>query len=495
VVEAKTLDYRNVLLVRIHPRVLDILPRNMPVGLMALAAWVRERRPGFRFRILDQSIDPNAAEAAVIDAVVTDRVGVLGLSAMTCGSRRAAELARAVKARSPGTIVVMGGPHPSNDPDGAMRESAIDYAIAGEGEIPFEKLLVRIADGGDPAEVPGVFSRRGDVVTQCAPGELVQDLDELPHPAYDLIDPRPFWRHQGFTLMGRRPYMPLFTSRGCPYQCTYCHKIFGARFRTRSPGRVLDMMEEIARRHGVREFEILDDAFNIREDRAMAILDGVQARVPGARLLFPNGLRTDLMSHAFIDALARAGTQYVSFAVESASPRIQALVRKGLDLDRVKDNIDYASRRGIFCNGFFMVGFPGETAQELRATVDWACASRLHTATFFALTPQPGTPIWRELDPAQRQALLAIDDDHRQYTMLATNLTAMPDGAVLKALRRAFLRFYANPLRVVRILRAHPRRFQALALGVRQFLRRLVSIRFGRIRRRDASPSTSCGCA
>lgn len=328
----------------------------MPLGLMSLAAFVRESRPGFRIEILDRTVDRSLNIASIADRVADQGIGIVGISALTCTAQEAATIARMVKLRSPGTFVVVGGPHPSSDPESALREPAIDFGIAGEGEIPFDQLLGSLVGGGEPADVPGVLVRRDGTVSQKARGAFVSDLDQLPPPAFDLVDPRIYWKHQGFTLLGRRPYLPLFTSRGCPYKCIYCHQIFGNRFRARTPESVLSDMESLADRYGVREFEILDDSFNIKEARALDILENVQKRLPGTRILFPNGLRSDTLSASFIDTMSRAGVTYVSFAVESASPRIQSLIRKKLDVDKVKENIQHASRRGIFCNGYFMLG-------------------------------------------------------------------------------------------------------------------------------------------
>ncbi len=471
-------DYRKVLLVRVASSI-PSSTRNMPMGLMALAAYVREKQPEFQFQILDQTVDNRVTETAIVEKVAQEGIGVLGLNVLTCTAREADEVARTVKARSPGTIIVVGGPHPSTDPEGSLREPAIDFGIGGEGEIPFNGFLASLVSGGDPGDIPGVLARRPGGVNWIAPGAVIEDLDQLPRPAFDLIEPRVYWKHQGFAFVGHRPYFPLFTSRGCPYQCTFCHKVFGSRFRVRSPQKLIEDVEDLARRYGVREFEILDDAFNINEGRALEFLDDIRTRLPGSRLLFPNGLRTDRISHAFIDAMVRAGVTWVSIAVESASPRIQKLIKKNLDIEKVRDNIEYASRRGIFCYGYFIVGFPTETAAELKMTVDFACSSRLHAASFFLLTPFPGTQIWQTLQEEQRATLSQVDSDCLQYCSNVLNLTAVSDEGFRRIQRNAFLRFYLNPWRLIRLLWNHPHPVPAVFLGARQILLRLAGLRAG----------------
>jgi radical SAM superfamily enzyme YgiQ (UPF0313 family) len=457
-------------------------PRNFPLGLMALAAWVRKNDPGFDFSIVDQTVGPMMTAGAIAERVVEQGIGVVGLCVYSCEAAEAERIARAVKAMSPGTVVVAGGPHPSMDPEGSLAEPAIDFGVRGEGEIPFAGFLQALVNGQDPGRVPGVLARRNGRVSEIEPGAVVQDLDQLPRPAFDLVDVRVYWRYSGVSFLGPRPYLPLFTSRGCPWQCTYCHKLFGDGVRARSPEAVLLDMEALGRQYGVLEFEILDDCFNFGEARALAILNQVQSRIPGGRLAFPNGLRTDRMSPAFIEAMARAGTIYISFAIESASPRIQKLIRKNLDLDAARASIDQACRLGIFCYGFFMLGFPTESAEELRRTVAFACSTRLHVASFFLVTPHKGTELWNSLGGPERAMISAVDAAHRRYSGTRLwNLSGAPDRVFRKIWRSAFVRFYLDPVRVSRTVFTHPRPITLLSIGFRKLARALLNTTFNRL--------------
>jgi radical SAM superfamily enzyme YgiQ (UPF0313 family) len=444
---------RNVVLVSLNTSMVDLV-HTAPLGPMQLAAYVRARRPGYTFTIIDQKLGrPNDAE--LVRQVVAGDCGVLGLSCFSLASSRAIDLARWIKELAPDITVVVGGPWVSADGELALAPE-FDFAVPGEGEKTFEWLLRLLDEGGDPADVLGLIYRdaTGRVVTNEPAPPIV--MDELPLPAWDLIDPKPYWRREGFSLVGRRPYVSLMTSRGCPYGCMYCHNIFGKRFRARSPERVLADMHELRHRFGVREFEIIDDAFNIDRVRAAEILDRIATELPDVRLLFPNGVRGDLLDEAMIDKLAAAGTYYISFAIESASPRLQKQIDKNVDLDRIRAAMEMCRERGMMLNGFFMLGFPGETLEEMKQTVRFALALPLLVASFFFVMPYRGTALYRSLTAELRRQ---VDDRHAalHYDRSFINLSAVPDEKLIALQRRAIRQFYFRPRQVALLFRVHPR--------------------------------------
>ncbi len=175
---------------------------------------------------------------------------------------------------------------------------------------------------------------------------------------------------------------PIFTSRGCPFGCIYCHNVFGKKFRARSAENVLDELSMLKREYNIGEIEIIDDCFNIDLSRAKEIARGIIDRKLDIAISFPNGIRADHMDKELVDLLKEAGTYRVYYAVETASPRLQKLIRKNVDLDRPKEIVDYTAAQGIMTCGFFMMGFPTETEEEIRMTIDYACRSKFHQVLF-----------------------------------------------------------------------------------------------------------------
>ena len=142
------------------------------------------------------------------------------------------------------------------------------------------------------------------------PGAIVEDVAALPWPAYDLVEMEAYFSQLHTHLSPQQAharYAPVFTSRGCPYRCIYCHSIFGKKWRARSPESVVGEMKTLVERFGIKEFEIIDDAFNLDRRRVLEICDLIEKEGLEVSLAFPNGLRTDVLDDEVIHALRRAG--------------------------------------------------------------------------------------------------------------------------------------------------------------------------------------------
>jgi len=419
-----------------------VLPTAPPMGLAALASWLRLKR-GDEVGIIDarkRRLDP----AELAGLVAGERPDVVGIGALSVEGREAHEVAGAIKKELPAVPVVLGGPFASADSLLAMSSESVDYAVAGEGEASFEKLLNALEEGRADSPVEGVWGRYDGAVGFGGPGER-PDVDELPVPAWELLPLETYFRpgrNTHDTVPAHVRCLQVMTSRGCPFACIYCHGLFGKTFRPKSPENVVGEIEELVARYNLKAIEICDDIFNLDMERAKEILRGVAPL--RLHLSFPNGIRADRVDDELLDLMEQAGTRRVSFAVESASPRIQKKIRKGLDLEKVEEVIRKASRRKFLTTGYFILGFPGETSEEMDQTIRFARRSGLHIASFFYLTAFPGTEAARVAE----EKGLVVCKTPRDYSTLEINLSAVPDE-VLKAKRReAYRKFYASPRRV-----------------------------------------------
>jgi len=287
---------------------------------------------------------------------------------------------------------------------------------------------------------------------------FIEDLDSLPMPAYDLIDVKAYWKCQTSVPVARRHYATLITSRGCPYRCIWCHNIFGKRIRMHSAERVLDEMGHLHTTYGVDDFDIEDDTFNFDRERVIAICDGLHRRGLDVKLTIPNGVRGDILTEEVIDALVDAGMYMCMFALESGSPRIQKLTRKNLNIPKFLENCAYAARRRVFIQSCCMMGFPTETEEDLQQTIDVAAGAAFHTASFFTVTPYPGTPLHDLAQEMCPEKLVGLRFDMMNSSTMRVNLTDLPDEVFYGYQRKAVRRFFANPRRLARIVRDHPQR-------------------------------------
>ncbi len=436
-----------------------------PLGIMSLAAYLRDHDPEMELKLVDMAprdLTPDQAAEEVLDF----QPGMVGISAMSYEAGAMSEIAALVKKSRPDLPVVAGGPHPTTAPVRALSDLNIDCVVRGEGELSFTELLERLGQGEPLDELAGVGFRKEGGPHIAPPREQAVDMDSLPLPAYDLVDLSLYWELPRFgTTFVHKEYATLSTSRACPYRCTYCHRIFGARYRSQSPETVLRDLEQLQRDHGVREIVFVDDCFNLERKRVAAICEGIIERGLEFSMSFPNGIRGDIMDRPTLEKLKAAGAYRITYAVETASPRLQKLIKKNVDLEKLEKVIELTDAMDIMVDGFFMVGFPGETRQEIRMTMDYALRSKLHSANFWFVTPFEGTELFEQAK--QMGFALPEHSEALHYFDPRTDLSEVPARELKRMVQRTFLRFYLSPWRLWRIWKLFPNKRQLPSLLLR----------------------------
>ncbi len=430
-----------------------------PLGLLYLVASLRRRfGPEVEVQVIDMKSRKLPPEW-LRDQLETLRPDVVGVSALNYEGAASQRIAQIVKAWNEKTVTVLGGPYPHKRTEELLSRMDFDWAFDGPAERSFADAVERHFGGGALGDdIPGLSYKTEDGLQLASGQDFVSDLDELPKPAWDLVDFDHYARlpNMMMTLKGRR-YATIFTSRGCPYLCNYCHDLFTKKFVYRSPDDVLEEIELLYEKYGVDEFEIVDDIFNLHKPRLKAIMAGVEQRWPGKlHFSFPNGLRGDILDESVLDALRAGGTYAMSIAIETVTPRLQELVDKHLKLDRAARAIDEADKRGIMTAGFFMLGFPTETVEEMKATVDFAIRSRLTTGYFFCVVPQPATPMYDLARQEAPEALEAASRDEENGANYRSSLTWYERAygfPLSKFIDRTYRRFYLAPRRLYRVFR------------------------------------------
>jgi len=420
-----------------------------PVGLLSLAAVLR--RDGYDVRVFDCKLGLESFSRVLLEL----NPRIVGFRTLSSFVRILPLLARTVRAVCPDARIVVGGPHASGDPADALARTGAAAAVIGEGEATICELVPALLDAADLSGIPGLAlpcpGEQGVRLTPHRP--LIADLDSLPPPAWDLLPVETYFRRNraGTSRSGRS--LTLFTSRGCPYGCAFCHNLFGRRFRARSPESVLDELSFLVQRYAADEFELHDDAFNTDRTRMGAICEGLADRSSGVALAFPNGLRADLLTRDDLSLLRRAGTHHVALSPETASPRLQTYLGKRMDLERLQEAARICDDLRIFTVGYFMLGFPTETEEDMLSTVDFACRSSFHTASFFTVIPFPGSRIWTE---ARASGRFPADWTADCYHDAGVNLSEVPAERFRQIRIEAYRRFYVSPTRALAILRNVP---------------------------------------
>ena len=338
-----------------------------PVGLMYVASSARMHNPDAHIEILETSLDARSDEELVAKLLDyrPDLVGIRSISLFEDELKRVAELTRSVL----DIPIVAGGPIATARRGAVLKAiPAIDLLVVGEGELTFSRLLSGTATNG-------LVLRQENQTVDLGDGDIVDNLDELPFPDYGLVDLGRYEQHLSYAYNHRRQGV-LLTSRGCPFLCTYCNTFAGKTARLRSAENVVAEMEQMSRDHAIEDFYVVDDIFNMDRKRTEAVFRMIIRLGKNWRLYFVNGLRADIMTRELVDLMADAGTVWVTYAVESGSPRIQKLVKKNMRLETAAEIINYSQDRGMVVNVNTMYGFPTETGADARMTLDYL--ARLH---------------------------------------------------------------------------------------------------------------------
>jgi anaerobic magnesium-protoporphyrin IX monomethyl ester cyclase len=429
-----------------------------PLGLLYIASALRVRL-GADIRILDALLETDPIKA--LRSTLRDfNPDVVGISALTAEAIIAHRAATVVKEEASSLPVIMGGPHPSSDPELVLNDSNIDAVVIGEGEDTFTELVRLIMSEGPDwlkpellREVDGLAFRMEGKVELTRPRAPIKDLDSLPFPAWDLIDYKKFWNIQGMASIGSRPYLTMFTSRGCPYKCIYCHQLFGKSFRSRSPESVVEETAMLMKM-GAGDIEVLDDIANFDQKRFDRILELMLEQNMHPALSFPNAIRADIMEEESVDLLKRVGTGEISVAIETASERLQKMLNKNLSLEKASRTINMLADRRIFTSGFFMIGFPTETEDEMLSTIRFAHSSRLHMAFFFTPNPYRNTGLYDLF--IEKGGLPSCNSIDYEYFGAPFNASEISDQRYRMIYKWAYYGFYFNPMRAWRIALDRP---------------------------------------
>ena len=388
-----------------------------PLGLLYIASALIHAF-GDKVRIQIESYDDRKDTVENLDPLLQDfNPDILGLRSLTMGRGPLHEIAGHAKKRYNIPLVIAGGPHATDSPEDVLSNQAFDAAVLGEGEITAVDLVSHYLKNKSVKDVQGIATRSKNGRIKISKRQRVPDPDTLPPLDYTLVDFQKINRgHVDFSFRFDVPHANIFTSRGCPYRCIYCHHIFGKKFRVHSPQRIMDEVMYLYDHYGITNFQIIDDIFNLDKARAMTFFKMVIRSGLDFTFSFPNGLRGDKVDKELIDIMWDAGVRYIAYAIETGSSRIQKLIQKYVNLQKLAETISLTNEKGIVTRGFFMLGFPTETEEEAMKTIEYAIASDLTLAMFFTVVYFPGTPLYQlakeitdmpELD-------LGLEDDYVQ---------------------------------------------------------------------------------
>ncbi|MHA1569074.1 MAG: B12-binding domain-containing radical SAM protein [Alphaproteobacteria bacterium] len=406
-----------------------------PLGLGILAAVLRDA--GHEVRIFD--LARRHLTITQLQRTLADwRPSLVGMSVMTpnfAGAQAVGQMLRELPERP---LVAVGGAHVSVYPERSLDDFHADYAFVREGEETLPAVIAALDEGRDPAAIPGVvFCREGKVV-DTGPAPLIGDIDRLPWAAWELLEPEkyPPIPHQLFVR--RLPVAPILTTRGCPFNCSFCATtwLFGSHIRCRDPQNVVDEMIHLADRHGIREFHIEDDNPTLVREH---IDNFCHALINTGRQWvwkFPNGVMVNTLDDELIRLMAEAGCYQISLGIETLSESTH--VGKTVEFERLDGIIAAARKVGMQTQGLFVVGLPNEDEKTIRTSIVASTKLGLDFAHYGAFVPLPGSKWGNEI-------MRAGTDFTNINFFTASGLVAHGPQFVKRIQRQAILRFYLRP--------------------------------------------------
>jgi len=354
-------------------------------------------------------------------------------------------IAGLIKEEFPHCLLLGGGPHASSFPEETLQDSPLDLVVIGEGDFTLPEIL----SGKRWENIAGICFKRQNQTKKTRRRDFIGDLDSLPLPAWQLYN---LSQYQTSALLTRaNPAGWIETSRGCIYGCVYCNKsVFGRTFRVKSAQRVADEITYMLKA-GFKEIHIADDNFTSDIKRAEVICDRILER----ELRFPwatvTGIRVDKVSLKLLRKMRKAGCYRVYFGIESGSQRVLDSIKKGINLEQVRQAVKWAKKAGLETFGFFMIALPGEKVSDIKKTIKFATSLGLDIAKMSVTIPLPATPLYDELE---RQGRIKAKDwsEFNLYVPVSTvyNHPTLDWETVDRYFSLFYRQFYFNPRYLIR---------------------------------------------
>jgi anaerobic magnesium-protoporphyrin IX monomethyl ester cyclase len=359
-------------------------PLLIPLSLAYLAAVLKKE--GHEVKVIDCPACNLDHEKLKGELSAFDP-GLVGITSTTPNIVSALKSATAAKEACPNSKVIMGGPHVTfRDKETLAENPGVDLVVRGEGELTMLELAEKAPYSDNLTEINGMTVRHNGEIVRTAERAFIENLDELPRPAYE------FFNLEKYKLYGKR-FMPILTSRGCPFQCSFCvtTQLFGPKFRARSAKNVVDELEWLKNEHGADGISFYDDTLTLDKKRLFDICDGMAER----KLDLPWGCQTrvDIVNTEVLSQMKKACCNEVSFGVESGCQKTLDKVKKKTSVEQNIKAVKLAKDAGLFVAVSALVAYPGETIEDVKQTVDLLRLMKPDDAYICIATPYPGTEL------------------------------------------------------------------------------------------------------
>jgi len=356
----------------------DDLPFYPHLGLGYLASSLEQN--GFEeILIIDAKLERKNLDNVLYDLKAFNP-DVLGITAMTHEIIQASQLAEQVREIFPPITIVVGGVHVSILPQETLEEfPAFDYGLRNEGEKSFPLLMKALSEKGELETVPNLAYRTDNSIHLTTQADWLNDLDSIPFPAWNRFPKA-------------REY-PILTSRGCPFQCNFCHP-YGQKVRYRSPENVIEELDWVVSEFKPDIINVYDETFGIDQERTFKLLDLMIKHAIPQRTRWWAYTRVNVATDDLLRKMKDAGAFMIGFGIETGNEEILKKSKKNIKLKRAEELVSIAKKIGLKTQTYFILGHPYETLETINDTIDFAIKLNGDLTCFGIMVPYPGTKIY-----------------------------------------------------------------------------------------------------
>lgn len=397
-----------------------------PLGLCYLAAVLRKE--GHHVHLVDFEVEPERE-------LKFEQYDLVGISSDTPRYRKA--LAIAKQAKEQGLPVVMGGYHVTFLDEEALSTGLVDYVVRGEGEYILLELVDSLEHDRDLSRVRGLSFMLKGRYQRNPDAPFIDDLDALPFPARDLLPMDHY-----VTLSEGRPMTSIITSRGCPFNCSFCSvsRFSGRRWRARSLDSILAEIEFLKSTYGFQSFSFVDDNFTLNPRRVIQFTEKLKARNLNISWWCLSRVDTIVKNEEMVKRMAETGAKTIFLGLESGSQEVLNNYDKKITLWQQRKAIEILKRYKIRVWGSFIIGNLRETKEMIKRTIDFARKFKLHISQFSILTPYPGTLLFDFLKKENR--IITYNWDYYDGAHAVIKIDTLTPSELQKLLIKAYKGFY-----------------------------------------------------
>ena len=390
---------------------------NLPLGLMYLAAVLDNA--GYQVEILDAfiaNVKPQKHKNTITVGLPFNQIeteiqkrkpDIIGVSGpFTSQINNTLKICTLTKKINPNILTIVGGPHVSTTtiPKEFLEENpAVDIIVIGEGEYTLLEIIEHLENKKPLNDILGIAHRQNNTITINNPRPFLENLDTLPYPAYHLINMEHYLNNKkiGYRSFQKRA-IPMITSRGCPFNCCFCsiHLHMGKKFRAHSAQYVLNHIQHVINKYNVKNIFFEDDNLTFDIKRFETICDSLIEQKIKIGWETPNGVRADHLNTPLLKKMKQSGAVSIFIGIESGDQKIlDKVICKNLNLTQVTEFAKNAQQLKIKTGAFYIIGFPGETKENMQHTINFALMLKQKYNTgmhLFTATPTFGTTLYNQ---------------------------------------------------------------------------------------------------